>query len=208
MKPNLVDVLRFYGAMKRGVTMKELCVRFKQVAAQPALRILNLEGSKFSRYSDHSLSSSLHSRNSSNPTTPVKGTESLIRTLSKRPSGDKFQPILNVIDARRLVLFGLVHNLIRRVEKFPLLDSTKPEPVRNMMYGFGSPRHNMTFGCGTGSCDELKSHWEKHRKKYSTIYGMLNGNNSYDKICLISEVSQNQLDIIIERDPDVYVILK
>lgn len=196
--------------MKRGVTMKELCLRFKQVAAQPALRIINLDSSKFStsKYSDHSLSSSLQSRNSSYPTTPVKGLdEPLIRTLTKRPSGEKFQPVLNVIDERRLVLFGLVHSLIRRVEKYPLFDVSEGlEPICGIPYTYGSPhRNSIDFGT---SLDELRAHWEKHRKKYALIYEMLNGRNNYDKICQKNEISQNQLDEIIEHDPDVYVTWK
>jgi hypothetical protein len=193
--------------MKRGVTMKELCLRFKLIAALPALRIINLESSsKFSssKYSDQSLSSSLQSRNSSNPTTPVK--EPLIRTITKRPSGDKFQSVLSVIDERRIALFGLVHGLIRRVEKYPLLDCTEPEPVRGTYGSYGSPhRNSIDFG---GNVGELRSHWEKHRKKHTFVYEMLDGKNSYDKICLVNELSQNQLDDIIERDPDVYVIWK
>lgn len=189
--------------------MKELCLRFKLIAAMPALRFINLDGAKFpSKYSDPSLSSSVQSRNSSNPTTPVKGAEEpLIRTISKRPSGDKFQSVLSVIDERRLVLFGLVHDLIRRVEKYPVLDSTDREMSRVMSYSFGSPHRSIDME-PSGLPIELRSQWEKHRRKHAAIYEMLNGKNSYDKICLTNEISQNQLEEIIERDPDVCVCSK
>jgi len=210
--------MRFYGAMKRGIVIKELCVRFKLLDALPTLRIVILDGAKYSssKYSDHSLSSSIQSRSSSNPITPVKEIpeESLRRNVTvKRPSGsgDKFQSVLSVIDERRLVLFGLVHNLIRRVERYILFETNVHDQLRipYQINNYGASRNGLEPECIGNETDLLgKDLWEKHRKKHSAIYHMFDGNHSFDKICLAHELSQIQLDELIERDPDVFVIWK
>lgn len=189
--------------------MKELCVRFRQTAASAAVRVSILD----SKYSDHSLSSSAQSRTSSNPTTPIKmHTQSLATraTISKRLP--EFQSILTVIDERKLILFGLLHGLIRRIEKFPVF--LKKEDTASSQNGFTFYPHlqmqiPMQIHHGNGNTDESSNNvWDKYRKKMPILYSLFDGSHSFDKICLAHGLSQTELDDIIDRDPDVYTIWK
>lgn len=216
--------------------MKELCVRFRQVAASAAVRVLILD-SKYSssKYSDQSLSSSAQSRTSSNPTTPIKiHTQSLSTktSLSKRHMGE-FQSILTVIDERKLILFGLLQGIIRRIEKFPVFLSKKEnETLHQSSSAFSFNFHSqintnlnsqqgphltqMHSNLGNGSnvpepstnFENGNAFWDKFRKKLPTLYTLFDGSHSFDKICLTHGVSQNELDDIIDRDPDVVTIWK
>ncbi|ODN05010.1 Nitrogen permease regulator 2-like protein [Orchesella cincta] len=234
VRPSFGDVVRFYCSLKRGVTVKELCLRFRQVAASAAVRVLVLD-SKYSssKYSDQSLSSSAQSRTSSNPTTPIKmHTQSLSTraSISKRHMSE-FQSVLSVIDERKLIQFGLLHNLIRRIEKYPVFLKKEKEvgqqglnalnPNRNSS-GTGASQQFQTplqsaystngsmipHGSSSEPVQEATTQWEKYRKKLPNLYAMFNGSNSYDKICLAHGLSQNELDEITDRDPDVVTIWK
>lgn len=230
VRPSYADVVRFYCSLKRGVTIKELCLRFRQVAASAAVRVLMLD-SKYSssKYSDQSLSSSAQSRTSSNPTTPIKmHTQSLsTRTsLSKRHMGE-FQSVLTVIDERKLILFGLLHGLIRRIEKYPVFIKNDTPELQHQNFGYNfnnqlntnvTPSHlslklqNVANGTHipetTQTSDGTNEEWEKYRKKLPTVYSLFDGSHSFDKICLVHGFSQIDLDDIIDKDPDVVTIWK
>ncbi len=212
--------------------MKELCIRFRQVAASAAVRVLILD-SKYSssKYSDQSLSSSAQSRTSSNPTTPIKiHTQSLSTktSLSKRHMGE-FQSILTVIDERKLILFGLLQGIIRRIEKYPVFLKKEDEALQsssafsfnfhsqmNINSQLGSHLTQIHSNLGNGSnipetttnLENGSAFWDKFRKKLPTLYTLFDGSHSFDKICLAHGVSQNELDDIIDRDPDVVTIWK
>ena len=108
---------------------------------------------------------------------------------SHHPMGE-FQSILSVIDERRLVLFGLTHGIIRKVEKTLLLQKAGRIP-----YGL----HNI-------SDNESREHLLKHRKKFKALYEMFDGTHTYDEICLTHDFTQTELDEMVERDPDVQII--
>ncbi|CAG7716173.1 unnamed protein product, partial [Allacma fusca] len=188
-KPHLVDVVRFYCAMRRGVTIKDLCTRFRTMPATSTSRPL-LEGiHSSSKYSDISLSSSTQSRTSSNPTTPVK------LHSSKHAQNLEFQSILSVVDERRLVLFGLTHGIIRKVEKTLLL--------QNALKAFRTP-----YSLNNISDNDHREHLLRHRKKFKALYEMFDGTHTYDEICLAHDLTQAELDEMVERDPDIVIVWK
>jgi len=171
--------------------MKELCIRLSKITAAPTTLVFNMDfRSSLSKYSDYSLSSSTHSRNSSNPTTPIK--------LPACKPMCEYQSIFNVIDEQRLVLFGLIHNMIRRVEKYPILQQC----LQRNAYSFGGSLGEHSFDV------ENREYWTKRRKKFPGLYVMFDGKHTYDEICLANELSQAELDDTIDRDPDVVVIWK
>jgi len=204
--PHFSDIVRFYCDMKRGVTIKDLCSRYRTIPARPGTQIHIPSISDCGKYSDHSLSSSTHSQSPksySNPVTPIR-----LRAVAQSQSqfyNTRFQQeaytILNVIDERHLVLFGLVHGFVRRIDKYPVLQ-------------LNQQRHS-SFSLTASSCKYTgpedhtgKDNLLKHRRKYAGLYTMFSGEYSYDEICLGNEISQTVLDEMIERDPDVVVIWK
>lgn len=220
-------MVRLYCSLKRGVTVKELCLRFRQVAASAAVRVLALDSRySSSKYSDQSLSSSAQSRTSSNPTTPVKiHTQSLsTRTsLSKRHMSE-FQSVLTVIDERKLILFGLLHGLIRRIEKYPMLVRKEKDGTQQNIVNYSnlnslsflqqySPHQSQLYSTvnagGTNVPEPVEAVSDKPMtRKTPSLYSLFDGSHSFDKICLSHGLSQSELDEIIDRDPEIVTIWK
>lgn len=150
-------------------------------------------------------------------------------SLSKRHMGE-FQSILAVIDERKLILFGLLQGIIRRIEKYPVFLKKENETLHQSSSAFSFNFHsqmninlNSQLGSqlsqthsGNGSnipdtasnVENGSAFWDKFRKKLPTLYTLFDGSHSFDKICLAHGISQNELDDIIDRDPDVVTIWK
>lgn len=203
-KPHYADVVRFYCAMKRGVTVKELCCRFRTIPATPRATVTLPSILDSGKFSDHSLSSSTQSNQSprtfSNPTTPIKFRPPHSQFYAAKLHSDS-QTILNVIDERYLVLFGIVHGFVRRIEKYPCLQLT---PQRHPSFSLNTNTGKVQSNTDDGGRDNLA----KHRQKYSVAYSMFNGVHTFDEICLTNDLTQAELDEVIEKDPDVSVIWK
>jgi hypothetical protein len=203
-KPHFADVVRFYCAMKRGVTIKDLCCRFRTILSTPPIPVPLPSLLDSGKYSDHSLSSSTQSNQSprtfSNPTTPIKFKTAHSQFYVNRLHSDS-QTILNVIDERFLVLFGVVHGFIRRIEKYPCLQLA---PQRHSSFSLNT--NSSTIASSTD--DGGKSNLLRHRQKYSAAYAMFNGTHTFDETCLANDLTQVELDEVVEKDPDVVVIWK
>ena len=192
--------------MRRGVTIKDLCSRFRTMPSavrSPVRQNILEQLQSSSKYSDISLSSSAQSRTSSNPATPLK--------LQPVTSASKYSQqietsVLSVVDERRLVLFGLIHGLIRKVEKYLLFQQ---KSWRNPYVAVGSGTGGGGgFLNGTTLDNENRDHVLKLRKKFKHVYQMFDGAHTYDEICLSHNLVHSELDEMVDRDPAVVIIYK
>lgn len=190
--------------MKRGVTIKDLCARYRTITARPASPLQLPSMADSGKLSEYSLSSSTHSNQSlksySTPATPIR-----LRAVAQSHFQNRFLQeslkVLNVIDERHLVLFGLVHGFLRRIEKYPILQLNQQRHPSFSLSGRVATYSRADDNTG-------KDGLMKMRQKHSGIYSMFTGNFSFDEICLSNELNQSELDELVEKDPDVVVIWK
>ncbi|XP_044732907.1 GATOR complex protein NPRL2 isoform X2 [Chrysoperla carnea] len=91
----------------------------------------------------------------------------------------RFNPNSLHINERKLVQFGVLEGFIRRVYKYPIV-------------------------CGDSSSSES----EDNLSTLSQLQGNFIGVSSTDEICCTNGISSQQLEDILERDPNIYVIWK
>ncbi|XP_031573687.1 GATOR complex protein NPRL2-like [Actinia tenebrosa] len=103
----------------------------------------------------------------------------------------RFNPGSLRIDERRLIQFGVMRGLIRRLHKYPVL-LTKPQHDRSLR---SHSRGMVTIKTGSSKHVRLQPKW-------------LNGRHNYDEICCKTGLSHQELDDIIENDPHVVVVWK
>lgn len=96
----------------------------------------------------------------------------------------RFNPQALNVDERRLIQFGLLHNLIRRLHQYPVFLS--PDGGG----GGGAPPPQ-----GTPS-------------RLSAIHRLCNGSHSYDEICCRLGMTHKELHDKVERDPNIHVLWK
>jgi hypothetical protein len=102
----------------------------------------------------------------------------------------------------------LFHEKIALYYRKLIFEANIQEQLRFAYMSIGQGSNHSLEDDSRGVEHETKDIWGKHRKKYPMVYEMFDGDHSFDKICLRNELSQNQLEDIVERDPDVYVTWK
>lgn len=106
----------------------------------------------------------------------------------------RFNPSSLNINERKLVQFGVLERLIRRVYKYPILLCN--DLVTNLI-----SRPATASGSESGNEDNIST-------VSQLLQGCFNGVNSTDEICCANGISALQLDDILERDPNIYVVWK
>ncbi|KAK0089300.1 hypothetical protein PV325_008055 [Microctonus aethiopoides] len=105
---------------------------------------------------------------------------SMIHSTSIRDLCQRLNPQSLRINERRLIQFGLIEGLIRRVYKYPI----------NVKRAYVDNDENDRDG------------------KYDSVYKYFTGAYSFDEICCHTSHSVAQIEEIIDRDPNVVVLLK
>ncbi|EDO27172.1 predicted protein [Nematostella vectensis] len=90
----------------------------------------------------------------------------------------RYHPYKLRIDERRLIQFGMMKGFIRRLHKFPVFLGTRRTETGQRPFSRAS-----------------RSRW-------------LNGKHSFDEICCKTGLSFQELDDVIENDPNVVVVWK
>lgn len=102
----------------------------------------------------------------------------------------RFNPQALNVDERRLIQFGLLHNLIRRLHQYPV---------------FLSPDGGGGGGAGgVGGAPPPQG----TPSRLSAIHRLCNGSHSYDEICCRLGLTHKELHDKVERDPNIHVLWK
>lgn len=103
----------------------------------------------------------------------------------------RYNPANLRVDERRLMQFGMVTGIIRRLHKYPVQLTTHKTASLPKSYHGMRGRHRDS----NGNRFKLTDKW-------------LDGNHSYDEICCKTGLTHQELEDIIEQDPHVVVIWK
>lgn len=133
----------------------------------------------------------------------------------------RFNPSALNINERKMVLFGLLEGLIRRVDKYPITVQRNVfydyEPVRQSNNNTGSqplPRYPRERSASkvsevlTNGGDRLIRTNERSQSSNNQSYHYYNGLKSYDEICTKRGISCQQLDAQLSKDHHVIVLLR
>ncbi|XP_047481812.1 GATOR complex protein NPRL2-like [Penaeus chinensis] len=101
----------------------------------------------------------------------------------------RFNPQALNVDERRLIQFGLLHNLIRRLHQYPV---------------FLSPDGGGGGGTGAGGAPPPQG----TPSRLSAIHRLCNGSHSYDEICCRLGMTHKEMHDKVERDPNIHVLWK
>lgn len=149
----------------------------------------------------------------------------------------RFNPAALNINERKMVLFGLLEGLIRRVDKYPITVQRNVfydyEPIRSPVPSTGTqsnnnsgsqplPRYqrggkfmNRTNGFSVNDNHDMSSnHFTFNSHERAALQAnnqcqhYYNGLKSYDEICTKRGISCQQLDVQLSKDHHVIVILR
>lgn len=150
----------------------------------------------------------------------------------------RFNPSALNINERKMVLFGLLEGLIRRVDKYPITVQRNVfydhEPIRSPIPNPNGTQSNNNSGSqplpryqrgklafqtngnsfhdthhnGTSHNNHFASNSNSNDQTQQSKYHFYNGLKSYDEICTKRGISCQQLDTILSKDHHVLVILR
>lgn len=141
----------------------------------------------------------------------------------------RFNPSVLNLNERKMVLFGLLEGLIRRVDKYPITVQRNVfydhEPIRSPIPANAATHSNNNSGSqplpryqrgkflnrtnGISFNDNINQFTFGERTQQSNeCQHYYNGLKSYDEICTIRGISCQQLDTQLSKDHHVIVILR
>lgn len=103
----------------------------------------------------------------------------------------RYNPANLRVDERRLIQFGMVTGIIRRLHKYPVQLTT------HKTASLPKSHHRMRG-----------RHQDSNANRFKLTDKWLDGNHSYDEICCKTGLAYQELEDIIEQDPHVVVIWK
>lgn len=122
----------------------------------------------------------------------------------------RFNPNSNGIDEQKLVKFGIMNDIIRRIQKYPIYLNEQVEPEQDHQSRTHSPSSMMTTTTLTFNHLMPRSTLspQSTRNSQKNLYLFFDGQHSYDQICCELNKSYQEIDDKVEKDPLVIVCWK